>query len=185
MSDLTTLSSNEERVAGTSRRPLPVGELLFAIAGMVAGVVVIYVASGIRIPPGSTNTIGPREFPYAVAVLLILSSFACLINALRGKTGEAEDGEDVDADARTDWLTVGVIALLFVVFALLIQPVGWAIAVTVLFAGTAIKLGTKRWWMAIIIGLIMGLLTQYLFGTLLGISLPAGPLIDWIPIFNG
>lgn len=169
--------------SGDARRPLPIGELLFAFAGVIAGVVVIYAAMGIRIPPGSTNTIGPRAFPYAVAALLILSSIACLINALRGKGGEAEDGEDVDSTASTDWLTVIVLCALFAVFGLLIQPIGWPIAVTVLFGGAAWKLGAKRWWMGIIIGLILGMLTQYLFGTLLGISLPAGPLMDWIPVF--
>lgn len=173
------------REGETARRPAPIGELVFAVAGLAAGVLVAFMAGSIRIPPGSTNAIGPRAFPYAVAAMLILASLAVLIGVLRGKRAEAEEGEDVDENASTDWVTVGVLGILFIVFGLLIQPLGWPIAVLVLFGGTAWKLGAKRWWMALVIGLAIGLLTQYLFGTLLGISLPAGPLFDWIPIFNG
>lgn len=185
MSDLSSPSHQGGQAHGESQRRAPIGELLFSLGGVIAGIVVAYTASSIRIPPGSTNTIGPRAFPYAVAALLILASIACIIAVLRGKGGQAEEAEDVDASADTDWVTVGMLTVLFIVFALLIQPVGWSIAVMVLFGGTAWKLGAKKWWVAVLVGLAMGLLTQYLFGTLLGISLPAGPLLDWIPIFNG
>lgn len=183
------MSEHDLRVAdgGTehTRAPFPIGDFIFAGVGIVSGIVVAFAASSIRIPPTSTGAFGPRTFPYAVAALVIIASVWVMISILRGERAEAEDGEDVDTDSRTDWVTVGVILGLFVVFGVLIQPVGWPFAVLVLFAGTAWKLGAKRWWMAGLIGLVMGLLTQYLFGTLLGISLPAGPLLDWIPIFNG
>ena len=43
----------------------------------------------------------------------------------------------------------------------------------------------KRWWAAISIGLALGIVTQLVFGAWLGLSLPAGPALNWIPIFNG
>ena len=67
----------------------------------------------------------------------------------------------------------------------LIELAGWPIAVAVLFAGAAWSLGAKRWWVAVLIGLGLGLVTQLVFGAWLGLSLPAGPLLDWIPIFHG
>jgi putative tricarboxylic transport membrane protein len=39
--------------------------------------------------------------------------------------------------------------------------------------------------MAVLVGLGLGLVTQLVFGAWLGLSLPAGPLLDWIPIFHG
>lgn len=168
-----------------AQRSVPLGDLVFALAGAATGVMVAIAASGIRVPPGSANAIGPRVFPYAIAAILVISSLSVVVSTLRGHAGEAEEGEDVDADASTGWATVGVLALLFAAFGLLIVPAGWPIAVTLLFGGTAWRLRAKRWWVALLIGLGMGLLTQYLFGTLLGISLPAGPLFDWIPIFDG
>lgn len=67
----------------------------------------------------------------------------------------------------------------------LIEFAGWPLAVTVLFAGAAWSLGAKRWWMAVAVGFGLGLVTQLVFGSWLGLSLPAGPLLDWIPIFHG
>ena len=174
-----------EGAGEATRQPIPIGDLIFALAGTAAGVVVAITAGSIRVPPGSANAIGPRAFPYAIAAMLILASVAVIVSVLRGKRGEAEDGEDIDENASTDWATVGVLAILFIAFGLLIQPLGWPLAVLVLFGGTAWELGAKRWWAALVAGLVMGLLTQYLFGTLLGISLPAGPTFDWIPIFDG
>jgi putative tricarboxylic transport membrane protein len=55
----------------------------------------------------------------------------------------------------------------------------------VLFGGAAWSLGAKRWWVALLVGLGLGLVTQLVFGGWLGLSLPAGPLLDWIPIFHG
>lgn len=185
MTETGPLAANGGHEGEATRARAPIGDLAFASAGIVAGVIVAISASSIRVPPGSTNTIGPRAFPYAVAVLLILASAAVIVSVLRGKRVAAEEGEDVDENASTDWVTVAVLGLLFIVFGLLIQPVGWPIAVLVLFGGTAWKLGAKQWWKALVIGLFIGLLTQYLFGTLLGISLPAGPIFDWIPIFDG
>lgn len=173
------------RASEETRRPIPFGDLIFSFSGMIAGIVVIVSATGIRIPSGSTNVIDSRAFPYAVGAMLIVASLAVVIGTLRGKRGQAEEGEDVDENASTDWVTVAVLAILFTVFGILIQPLGWPVAVLILFGGTAWKLGAKRWWMALIVGLIVGLITQLIFGTMLGISLPAGPLFEWIPIFGG
>lgn len=185
MSESEALFAGEDCKDAANRAPFPVGDLIFALAGIATGIVVAVAAAGIRIPPGSQGQIGPRIFPYAVAGLIIISSVAVIISLVMGKRAVSEEGEDVDTSADTDWFTVAVLVILFCVFALLIKPAGWPVAVTVLFGGTAWKLGAKQWWRAIVIGLAIGLLTQYLFGTLLGISLPAGPVFEWIPIFNG
>jgi len=50
----------------------------------------------------------------------------------------------------------------------------------VLFGGVAWSLGAKRWWAALLIGLALGLIVYVLFGGLLGLSLPSGPLLTWL-----
>ena len=47
------------------------------------------------------------------------------------------NGSDVDPDAPSDWRTVGLLVGLFVATILLVQPLGWAITGTLLFAGAA------------------------------------------------
>ena len=169
--------------ASPARRPL--GELAFAVVCAALGAYAIVGAGFIRVPPGSASVLGPRVFPYAVGVLLVAASVAVIVQVLRGHRGTPDDGEDVDPDAPTDWLTVAKLIACFLSQLFLIEWAGWPFAVTLLFGGAAWALGAKRWWNALAIGFGLGLVTQLVFGAWLGLSLPAGPLLDWIPIFHG
>ncbi|GAA1801653.1 tripartite tricarboxylate transporter TctB family protein [Agromyces neolithicus] len=162
-----------------------IGEFAFAAVCAALGVYAIVGAGFIRVPPGSASVLGPRVFPYAVGVLLVAASVAVIVQVARGHRGVPDDGEDIDPDAPTDWLTVAKLIGCFLTQLVLIEWAGWPVAVMVLFGGAAWSLGAKRWWVALLIGLGLGLATQLVFGVWLGLSLPAGPLLEWIPIFNG
>ncbi|GAA2038992.1 hypothetical protein GCM10009819_25000 [Agromyces tropicus] len=168
-----------------SRPVRAIGEYVFAGVALLVGVGTIAGAGAIRVPPGSASVLGPRAFPYAVGVLLVLAAAAVLVGLLRGRRGRPDDGEDVDPDAPTDWVTVALLVAVFLSQLLLIDLAGWPVAVAVVFGGGAIILGAKRRWAALAIGLALGLVTQFVFGTWLGLSLPAGPALNWIPIFHG
>ncbi|MFK4730071.1 tripartite tricarboxylate transporter TctB family protein [Agromyces mediolanus] len=172
------------RPAGAGARR-PVGELVFAAVCALLGVGVIIGAGAIRVPPGSASVLGPRVFPYFVGALLLVSAIAVIVAIATGHRGQPDEGEDVDPNAKTDWRAVLLLVAVFCSQLVLIEFVGWPIAIAVVFAGAALTLGAKRWWVAVLVGLGLGLATQLLFGTWLGLSLPAGPLLDWIPIFNG
>lgn len=163
----------------------PIGELAFAAVCAALGVYAIVGAGFIRVPPGSASVLGPRVFPYTVGVLLVVASVAVIVQVARGHRGVPDDGEDVDPDAPTDWLTVLKLVACFLTQLVLIEWAGWPIAVMVLFGGAAWSLGAKRWWVALLVGLGLGLATQLVFGAWLGLSLPPGPIFDWIPIFHG
>jgi putative tricarboxylic transport membrane protein len=163
----------------------PIGEVVFAAASAALGAYTVIGAGFIRVPPGSASVLGPRVFPYAVGVLLLVASVAVMVQIARGHRGVPDEGEDVDPDAPTDWLAVAKLVVFFLSQLVLIDLAGWPIAVTVLFAGAAWSLGAKRWWIAVVVGLGLGLVTQLVFGAWLGLSLPAGPLLNWIPIFDG
>jgi len=171
--------------APAGRTRAPAGEFAFACFCAAVGAYAIIGAGFIRVPPGSASVLGPRVFPYSVGALLLVASLVVVVQLARGRRGLPEDGEDVDPDAPTDWRTVGLLVLCFATQLVLIEFAGWPFAVTVLFGGAALALGAKRWWAALLIGLGLGLVTQLVFGAWLGLSLPSGPLLDWIPIFHG
>lgn len=160
------------------------GEFLFAIATLALGVGVLIGAGSIRIPPGTVSAMGPRSFPYFVGGILTIAAALVLLELFRGKRGEAEEGEDIDPNAATDWRALLIIVALFLGHAALIGVLGWPIAVTILFAGTAWALGTKKWWHGLLWGFAVALLVQFLFGHLLGLSLPAGVLLQWVPFLH-
>lgn len=157
--------------------PVPLGELLFAAVMVALGVFAFVGVFTIRVPVGAQ--VGPTIFPIFVAVLLLGSAVAVLVGVLRGRRGVPEDGEDVDQSLPTDWITLLKIVAFLAAHLLLIEPIGWAPAATVLFAGVAWSLGAKRWWVALIVGAVLALVVQVVFGGLLGLSLPWGPALGW------
>lgn len=160
------------------------GELVLALATAALGGYVLVAAGSITVP-GSTNTLGPRAFPYLVGGLLVAAGVALVVLVLSGRAGEEEGGEDVDPTVRTDWLTVVLLVVTLVVHVFAINVVGWPLAAAVLFAGAAVVLGARPWWRAALVGLVLGLVVQVIFGGLLGLSLPAGPLLEGVPFLRG
>ncbi len=162
--------------------PVPLPELIMALGVAALGVFTVLSARGITVPL-SANVVGPRIFPYAVGVALLVAGVAIVINLYRGQLGEPEAGEDVDPDARTDWSTVAKILVGFVLHIMLVDWLGWALAGAMLFAIIAWALGAL-WWKALAIGVVLGLVIQAVFVSALGVTLPAG-ILDQVDLLNG
>jgi putative tricarboxylic transport membrane protein len=103
---------------------------------------------------------------------MLVASIAAFIAVLRGDVGAPDEGEDVDTEAKTSWKTVVLLTLSFASLILVIPIAGWPAAVVILFTGASLALGAASWWRALLIGVVLGIITQLLFGTLLGLSLP-------------
>ena len=168
---------------GTAAPGKPLGEIIFAAVILSIGIVGFVAGAGIE-TPDSASDIGPRALPYIVSGLLVAVGAGLIVQLLRGVTGEAEEGEDIDPDVKTDWLTVAKMAGAVVVHIFLIVPLGWPVAAAVLFVGAAWALGAKPLWRAAVVGVVMALLLQFAFAGLLGVSLPAG-VLEGVPFLNG
>lgn len=158
------------------------GELIFALLALGLGVFVLVGAFGIR-APGSGTQVGPRVFPYLVSAILILSAAMVVIGILRGRLADQEESEDIDAGAKTDWVTLAKLVGFVIAHLVLIDLIGWMLAAAVLFGGVAWSLGAKKWWVALLTGLALGFVVQLVFGGFLGLSLPLGPLMGWTEPF--
>jgi len=108
--------------------------------------------------------------------LLLVCAVALTINVLRGGHGEAEEGEDVDLTAPTEWRVVLPLIGAFVANVLLIDVLGWVISGAMLFWGSAWALGSRHAIRDAVIALALSLATFYGFYVGLGILLPAGIL---------
>ena len=69
-----------------------------------------------------------------------------------------------------------VVGLIFVSVIVLVNPLGWAIAGTLLFAGAATILGSRHYVRNVVIGAVLAVASFYAFYSGLGIPLPAGIL---------
>ncbi|MDR7233301.1 tripartite tricarboxylate transporter TctB family protein [Agrococcus lahaulensis] len=178
---MSTAPAGAPTGASAAARSARIEAMVFVGLLVVLAIAVLISTTTIREPPGSTNTLGARVVPYAVGGLLLLSSLVVLVGQLRGRFGHAEEGEDIDLEHGTSWGSTGIVVLSFLSLMLTIPHLGWPLGVAILFTGASLALGAKRWWLATAIGLALGVVTQLVFGTLLGLSLPAtGTLTSWI-----
>ena len=141
-----------------------------------AGVLVFLDANGLVTPYSQSDPVGPKTVPYIVAGLLVACAVLLAINVMRGGQGEAEGGEDVDLTHPADWKTILPLAGAFILNILLIDWAGWVISGTVLFWGSVLALGSRRYIRDGLISVALSLLTFYGFYLGLGIALPAGLL---------
>jgi putative tricarboxylic transport membrane protein len=152
------------------------GQYLVCAVCLAVGIFLIVDAMRIADGFAKVDPVGPRLFPIAIGVGLILLSVIMAIAIPRGSRGEADAGEDIDPDMKSDWRTVGLLIALFVAVIVLVNPLGWTITGGLFFAGTATVLGSKHYIRNIVIGAVLGVLSFYAFYSGLGIPLPAGIL---------
>ena len=175
------MSNSDKETSGTAVRPA-VPEIAVAIGVVALGLFTIVDARRITVPL-SSNAVGPRVFPYAVGVALVVAGVAVVFAVLRGKPGDPEGGEDIDVNAPTDWLTLAKVIAGLALHIVLVDRLGWALAAAVLFTVVAWALGANV-LKAAGIGLVLGFVVQAVFVSGLNISLPAG-IFDGVSVLSG
>ncbi|MEU3602844.1 tripartite tricarboxylate transporter TctB family protein [Streptomyces sp. NPDC006798] len=151
---------------------LGVSVLLFAI-----GVLVLTDALTMDVSISERGPVGPKTVPIVVGIGLLVVAVLLAVDVMRGGRGEAEGGEDIDLSEPSDWQTVLLLTGVFLGFAVLIGPIGFPIAGTLLFWGAAFALGSRHYHRDPLIAAVIALSTYYVFNNLLGVPLPGGPLM--------
>ncbi len=168
----TTEESQEHPVEKTVDK----AQYLVCVVMVAVGAFLIYDAVTLEAGFAKVDPVGPKLFPIAIGVVLIVLAAILAIAIPRGSVGEADAGEDVDPTMPGDWRTVGLLIAVFVGLILLVNPLGWVITGTLFFAGAATILGSRHYIRNTAIGLVLALVSFYGFYSGLGIPLPAGVL---------
>ncbi|OBF37253.1 hypothetical protein A5724_11890 [Mycobacterium sp. ACS1612] len=151
-------------------------QYIVCVVMAAVGAFLIYDALSLEAGFAKVDPVGPRLFPIGIGSILILLAIVLAVAIPRGSVGEADAGEDVDPTTPGDWRTVGLLVGLFVAVIVLVNPLGWAITGTVLFAGASTILGNHHYVRNIVIGAVLSVANFYAFYSGLGIPLPAGIL---------
>ena len=173
------MTTTTKAPAPGAQRSADRAELGVALLLGAVGTVVVLDALRLDVPYSLADPVGPRTVPYIVGGLLLVCAVALVVNVLRGGHGEAEEGEDVDLTAPTEWRVVVPLLGAFLANVLLIDVLGWVISGTILFWGSAWALGSRHYVRDASIALTLALVTFYGFYVGLGVLLPAG-LLDGI-----
>jgi hypothetical protein len=149
-------------------------ERLAAVAFLAASAA--YTAGAWTFPHGTAVRPGPGFFPLAVGGFLCAVALVFAASAFRGAAaGAPRPSAAPEPGARG---RVGVTALALVGFCLLVPWAGYPL-VAFLFVTVLIKrLGDTRWVVALLVGVACAAASAYVFGSLLGVPLPRGVLVD-------
>lgn len=154
----------------------------FALAGLVTATSTYLLVGALTMEiPRTASPPGPLFFPTIVIGLGYALGLALLVQGLRARRGGAgpaaglTDAVTTPAEApvrrwRSLLLAVGTL----VAFVLLLDPVGWVIAGTLLFWGLTTALGSRRPVFDLAVALIMSSVIQLVFSAGLGLYLPVG-----------
>lgn len=150
------------------------GELVFSGLLLALGVFVLIETAAIPIPVAASN-VGPRFMPYFAGALLTGAAAWTIIDILRGKTVAPEESEIADPNQRFHWGRVGLLVASVVAFIVLLEPLGYLIAMPIALFGLLLTFGARRWWLMVVVSIVLPLLVFLLFTQVLGIFLPMGP----------
>ncbi|HJT93156.1 MAG TPA: tripartite tricarboxylate transporter TctB family protein [Mycobacterium sp.] len=170
------MTTTNEPAEHAVSKPVDRAQYLVCAVLVAVGGFLIYDAVTLEAGFAKVDPVGPKFFPLAIGVILIVLAVILAIAIARGSVGEADAGEDVDPATPGDWRTVGMLVGLFVAVVVLVDPLGWAITGTLLFAGTATILGSRHYIRNVVIGAALAVASFYAFYSGLGIPLPAGIL---------
>ena len=170
------MSTTTKAPAAGARRTPDRAELGVALLLGVVGTVVVLDALRLDVPYSLSDPVGPRAVPMIVGGMLLVCAVALAVDVMRGGHGEAEEGEDVDLTAPTEWRVVVPLLAAFIANVLLIDVLGWVISGAILFYGSALALGSRHYVRALVIAVALSLITFYGFAIGLGVGLPAGIL---------
>ena len=152
----------------------PLGDLFVSLGVLALGGFFAYGALQINVTQ-SYARVGPRFFPFLVTAGLLICGAILLAQALRGRAADPEGGEDVDADAPTDWRAVALVAVGLVGTALLMERLGFPLTAGLLFWAVAFAFGSRSPF-APVYGLALAFVVYLAFTRLLDLNLPAGVL---------
>lgn len=145
------------------------GEAKVALAMLALAGIVIWQAG--TIPSPLYAQLGPRVAPYIVGAGLAILGAALLLAALSGRWRAGPEEEGAPDLPALGWIGAGL-----AMNVVLIQPLGFVVASTLLFAFVARGFGSTRWARNAAIGLSISLLAYLGFDRLLGIRVGAGIL---------
>jgi putative tricarboxylic transport membrane protein len=126
------------------------------------------------------SPVGPSIFPLVVSIGLIALG-AIFAARLLWRPDPTYAGEVAAEEAASHWPTVGLLLAGMLLYALLLNPLGYPVATAAFFAFAARTLGSGALLRDAALGLGVGLAIWVAFTQVLGVALPPGLLDPVLP----
>lgn len=151
---------------GFAGRPWWLGVAVAATGG-------VWLYGALTLPQRATYAVvGPGVFPALIGAALVLLGVLLVVQVARGERFEPQEAEDVDTRQRPSraafWTTVAGAAVPVATM----ERLGFPLTAALSFAIVARALGSRRWPLDLVLGLLLGTAAWYGFSRLLGVTLP-------------
>jgi putative tricarboxylic transport membrane protein len=151
----------------------PAGQV--AVAAGVAAIGASVLWGAFYLPTsGGYAQVGPGVVPRIVGGCILLLGILLLREALTG--GFRGVDEEAERHLPMDWAAFGWVSGGIIAYGLLVEPLGFIIASTVLFVMVARGFDSRRWALNAATGLVLAVLVFAIFNYGLGLTLPPGIL---------
>jgi len=146
----------------------------FTLSGIIIVFACAFIGGAFMIPETNTtfSAVGPRVFPILSGVGMLLCG---LWLGWQTWQRQAAGFKFSDLD-KADWRTLGTTALVFLIYLLIFEPVGYLISTAVFMFVVARVLGSRAWLRDAIASVVTSGIIYYLFNGLLKVGLPKGLL---------
>jgi putative tricarboxylic transport membrane protein len=151
-------------------------------AVIMAAFSLAYLIGAFMIPnPALKQQVGPSVFPKIVGALMLLLSIVYIVQQVLGKIKEDATraeiiGAEEKVETKADLKTMGIMVGLMVVYALVFEPLGYAVSTFLVFVAGAFVLDRKHMVRDTIIAVIASFGLYAVFAYLLRVNLPPGLL---------
>jgi putative tricarboxylic transport membrane protein len=150
------------------RPPFALPEATIGAGLLLVAAVVLWQTATMPVSP-MYSKVGPTVFPYMTAFGLALFAVLLIVQAWRG--GWQPDDEK---EVAVDWRSTGFVAAGLLANVLLIKPLGFTFASTVLFVLVTHGFGSRKPLHNAAIGLVLSLAAYFGFAKALGVNIGAG-----------
>jgi putative tricarboxylic transport membrane protein len=123
---------------------------------------------------GGYAQVGPGVMPRAVGTLILVLGGFLLREAFTG--GFRGVDEEAEVHLPMDWVAFAWVSGGIIAYGLLVEPLGFIFASTILFVMVARGFSSRRWLTNAMTGLILAIAVFSIFNYGLGLTLPAGIL---------
>ncbi len=148
-----------------------------ALGVAALGVCLAVGSTGISLGTGY-DRIGPRLFPYVVAMGLVLLGSWLAVAAIRGNraahVAEENDEPDLRMNWQMNWQALGYLGLALLLNLVLLERAGFVISSSVLFWLVARAFHSRSPWRDAAVAVLLSMLVYFAFTRGLGLILPLG-----------
>ncbi len=144
-----------------------------ALGVAALGVCLAVGSAGISLGTGY-DRIGPRFFPYLVAIGLVMLGSWLAVAAIRGNRAKPAAGENAEPNLRINWQALGYLGLALLLNLVLLERAGFVISSSVLFWLAARAFHSRRPARDATVAVLLSLLVYFAFTRGLGLILPLG-----------